>query len=171
MTETDPVLRALAHPLRLRMMTLMWPGPLSAAELARELAVSHALASQHLRQLRDAGLVELAEERVRRGGRERRYAAVRGRPLSEQREGAALLVETLVHTLRERITRRDPEGDGVTSDAELWVDPEAWEDARGRLVAATDALHAAARPPRTAGTMPVGLSLMAFPMRRPGAAD
>lgn len=166
MTETDPVLRALAHPLRLRMMTLMWPGPRSAAELARELDVSHALASQHLRQLRGAGLVELAEERVRRGGRERRYAAVRGRPLSEQREGSALLAETLAHTLRERITRRDPAGAGVTSDAELWVEPEVWEDARGRLAAVADDLHEAAQPARTEGTMPVGLSLMAFPMRK-----
>lgn len=82
-----------------------------------------------------------------------------------------LLAETLAHTLRERIARRDPEGDGVTSDAELWVDPQVWEDARRALVEATDALHAAARPPRTEGTMPVGLSLMAFPLRRPGAAD
>lgn len=164
-TETDPVLRALAHPLRLRMMTLMWPGPLSAAELARELGVSHALASQHLRQLRDAGLVELAEERNRRGGRERRYAAVRGRPLSEQRDGSALLVETLVHTLRERIARRAPDGEGVTSDAELWVEPEVWEDARRRLAAVTEDLHEAARPARTPDTVPVGLSLMAFPMR------
>lgn len=165
MTDTDPVLRALAHPLRLRMMTLMWPGPMSAAELARELGVSHALASQHLRQLRTAGLVELAEERLRRGGRERRYGAVRGRPLSEQREGAALLAETLVHTLRERVARRDTEGEGVTVDAELWVDPEVWEDARRRLAAVTDDLHAAAHPVRTPGTVPVGVSVMAFPMR------
>ncbi|MGW2857569.1 helix-turn-helix domain-containing protein, partial [Streptomyces sp. NPDC001215] len=59
MTDTDPVLRALAHPVRLRMLSLMWPGPMSAAELARELDISHALASQHLRRLDTVGLVEL----------------------------------------------------------------------------------------------------------------
>jgi len=164
-TETDPVLRALAHPLRLRMLTLMWPGPMSAAELARELGVSHALASQHLRRLDAVGLVELAEERLRRGGRERRYRTVHGAPLSQRRDGAPLLAETLARTLRERAARRAPDGDGVTVDAELWVDPEVWERARARLADLADELHAAARPPRSPGTAPVGISLMAFPLR------
>jgi len=66
-------LRARAHPLRLRMLSLLTRAALSAAELARELEVSQALASYHLRRLADAGLVELVEERSRRGGQERRY--------------------------------------------------------------------------------------------------
>src|ERR1035438_78848 len=66
-------LRALAHPLRLRMLSLLTGAAMSAAELARELGVSQALASYHLRQLADAEAVELAEERSRRGGKERRY--------------------------------------------------------------------------------------------------
>ncbi|RAJ68876.1 helix-turn-helix protein [Streptomyces sp. Amel2xB2] len=169
MTGLDPVLRALAHPLRLRMMTLMWPGPMSAAELARELDVSHALASGHLRRLDAVGLVELAEERRIRGGRERRYRAVRGAPLSEQREGALMLAGTLSHTLRERAALRAPEGEGVTTDAELWVDPQVWADVRERLAELTMELHRAARPPRTPGTARVGLTVMAFPMREDGA--
>jgi DNA-binding transcriptional ArsR family regulator len=164
-TDVDPVLRALAHPVRLRMLTLMWTGPMSAAELARELDISHALASQHLRRLDAAGLVELAEERMRRGGRERRYRTVHGSPLSDQREGTPLLAETLTQTLRERATRRTPGGEGVTVDAELWVDPDVWEDVRGRLAALAGELHDAARPPHTPGTTPVGVSLMAFPLR------
>lgn len=166
--DLDPVLRALAHPLRLRMMTLMWPGPMSAAELARELGVSHALASGHLRRLDAVGLVELAEERTRRGGRERRYRAVHGSPLSEQRDGALMLAGTLAHTLRERAAQRAPEGEGVTTDAELWVDPQVWEDVRGRLADLAMELHRAARPPRTRGTTRVGLTVMAFPMREGG---
>jgi len=71
MSEVDPVLRALGHPTRLRMLTMMWSGPMSAAGLAAELGISHGLASQHLRTLDRAGLVELAEVRSRRGGRER----------------------------------------------------------------------------------------------------
>ncbi|MGW4646899.1 ArsR/SmtB family transcription factor [Kitasatospora sp. NPDC004289] len=165
MTETDPVLRALAHPLRLRMLSLMWPGPMSAAELARELAVSHALASQHLRRLDGAGLVELAEERTRRGGKERRYRTVRGTPLSDRQDADPLLAETMALTLRERAARRAPAAEGVTVDAELWVDPETWRDVRSRLAALALELHAAARPARTPGTEPVGVSLMAFPLR------
>jgi len=72
--------------------------------IARELGISHALASQHLRKLDAAGLVELAEERRRRGGQERRYRAVRGTPLSDQRDGSRdgglRLAETLVHMLQ-----------------------------------------------------------------------
>ncbi|MGW1067113.1 ArsR/SmtB family transcription factor [Streptomyces aureus] len=165
MTETDPVLRALAHPLRLRMLSLMWPGPMSAAELARELDVSHALASQHLRRLDAVGLVELAEERTRRGGRERRYRAVQGTPLSDQQDGTPMLAETMAHTLRERAGRREAGGDGVTVDAELWVDPGTWQAVRRRLAELADELHAAARPPHTPGTVPLGVSMMAFPLR------
>jgi DNA-binding transcriptional ArsR family regulator len=165
-TAIDPVLRALAHPVRLRMMTLMWPGPMSAAELARELDISHALASQHLRRLDAAGLVELAEQHTRRGGRERRYRAVHGAPLSEQREGTGMLAGTLAHTLRERAAQRAPEGEGVTTDAELWVDPGVWEDVRRRLADLAMELHDAARPPRTPHTARVGLTVMAFPMRQ-----
>lgn len=159
MTEVDPVLRALAHPLRLRMLSLMWPGPMSAAELARELDVSHALASQHLRRLDAAGLVELAEERMRRGGRERRYRTVHASPLSDR---GALLAETLTHTLRERAARRAPGTEAVTVDAELWVDPRVWQDFLIRLAALTAGLHDAARPPHSPGTAPVGVSVLAF---------
>ncbi|WP_328673987.1 ArsR/SmtB family transcription factor [Streptomyces sp. NBC_00328] len=165
MTETDPVLRALAHPLRLRMLSLMWPGPMSAAELARELDISHALASQHLRRLDAVGLVELAEERTRRGGRERRYRTVQGTPLSDQHEGTPMLAETMAHTLRERARRRAEGGEGVTVDAELWVDPQTWQNVRQRLAELATELHEAARPPHTPGTVPLGVSVMAFPLR------
>ncbi|MEU3405992.1 winged helix-turn-helix domain-containing protein [Streptomyces sp. NPDC006670] len=171
MTDTDPVLRALAHPLRLRMLSLLWPGPLSAAELSRELDVSHALASQHLRRLDAVGLVELAEERTRRGGRERRYRAVRGTPLSDQHGGTPLLAETMAHALRERAGRRLEGAEGVTVDAELWVDPQTWQDVRSRLAELAVELHEAARPARTPGTVPLGVSLMAFPLRDATASD
>ncbi|PKT73210.1 ArsR family transcriptional regulator [Streptomyces populi] len=164
-TDTDPVLRALAHPVRLRMLSLMWPGPMSAAELSRELDISHALASQHLRRLDAVGLVELAEERTRRGGRERRYRTVQGTPLSDQREGTPMLAETMAHTLRERARRRVEGGEGVTVDAELWVDPRIWRNVRERLVELADELHEAARPPHTPGTTPLGVSMMAFPLQ------
>jgi DNA-binding transcriptional ArsR family regulator len=164
MPATDPTLRALAHPVRLRMMSLIWTVPLSAAELARELGISHALASQHLRRLDAVGLVELAEVRTNRGGRERRYRAVHGTPLSEQQEGAPLLAEALSFNLRERAARRAPHRAGVTADAELWVDPEAWEDFRHRLAALLVDLHDAARAPRSPGAVHVGATVMAFPL-------
>jgi DNA-binding MarR family transcriptional regulator len=59
----DPVaLRALAHPLRLKLHALVGrEGAITAAEAARQLGVSQALASHHLRQLAKYGFVEPAD--------------------------------------------------------------------------------------------------------------
>lgn len=174
-TTTDPVLRALAHPTRLRMMSLMWATPLSAAELARELDVSQALASHHLRTLDAAGLVELTETRSRRGGMERRYQAVRGTPLSDSgtdtaaEGGTALLAETLAQNLRSRAARRAPVGPGVTADVEVWLSPEDWEVLREDLAAVVLRIHEAGKAPHSPGTVPIGGTVMAFPLRDEGA--
>ncbi|MET0416694.1 MAG: helix-turn-helix domain-containing protein [Actinoplanes sp.] len=54
-------IRALAHPLRLKLHELIGrEGAMTAARAARELGVSQALASHHLRQLARYGLVEQA---------------------------------------------------------------------------------------------------------------
>ena len=57
---TDPLaLRALAHPLRLKIWALVGrEGRLTAADAARQLGISQALASHHLRQLAKYGYVE-----------------------------------------------------------------------------------------------------------------
>lgn len=59
----DPMaLRALAHPLRLKLHALVGrEGAITAAEAARQLGVSQALASHHLRQLAKYGFVEPAD--------------------------------------------------------------------------------------------------------------
>ncbi|MFG1807261.1 ArsR/SmtB family transcription factor [Streptomyces sp. NPDC049040] len=172
MTATDPLLRALAHPVRLRIVSLVWNVPLSAAELSRELGISHALASQHLRRLDAVGLVELAEVRANRGGRERRYRAVHGSPLSDQRhEGVRLIAEAMAHNLRDRAGRREPGAEGVTSDAELWVAPEVWTDFRHRLAALFGELHDAARAPHAPGTVGIGATVMVFPLAEPEGAE
>jgi DNA-binding transcriptional ArsR family regulator len=59
----DPVaIRALAHPLRIKLQELVGrQGPTTAAQAARQLGVSQALASHHLRQLAKYGFVEPAD--------------------------------------------------------------------------------------------------------------
>jgi DNA-binding transcriptional ArsR family regulator len=56
----DPVaIRALAHPLRHDLMSIIGRlGRATTAEAARELGISHGLASHHLRQLAKYGFVE-----------------------------------------------------------------------------------------------------------------
>jgi DNA-binding transcriptional ArsR family regulator len=64
----DPVaIRALAHPLRLELMSITGhAGQITTADAARELGISHGLASHHLRQLAKYGFVRQV------GGKDRR---------------------------------------------------------------------------------------------------
>jgi len=167
----DPVLRALGHPTRLRMLTMMWSGPMSAASLAAELGIAHGLASQHLRTLDRAGLVELVEVRPRRGGRERLYRTVKGSPLSDQKDAQPLLAEAMITNLRHRLPAWRPGESGAVTDADLWLTPEQWAAARTRLRELAAGLHEQARPPHTPGTVQVGVTLVAFEMlgRGPGS--
>ena len=61
-------LRALAHPLRLRLLESLHEGPATASQLGRRLGESSGATSYHLRALHKAGMVE---EDERRNGRER----------------------------------------------------------------------------------------------------
>jgi DNA-binding transcriptional ArsR family regulator len=160
----DPALRALAHPTRLRMLTMMWSGPMSAAGLAAELGISHGLASQHLRTLDRAGLVELSEVRPKRGGRERLYRTVKGTPLSDQKDAQPLLVEAMITNLRHRLSAWRPGEPGAVTDADLWLTPRQWNDARERMRELFGEMHEQAQPPHTPGTVQVGVTLLAFEM-------
>ncbi len=57
--ELARTLDALSHPLRLRIVALLWSrGELYLAEIASLLGVSRALAKIHLKKLESAGIVE-----------------------------------------------------------------------------------------------------------------
>jgi len=71
--ESSNHLRALAHPVRLRILSLLTGADLTAADVARELGITHANASYHLRFLLDAGEIVVSGEESIRGGRARRY--------------------------------------------------------------------------------------------------
>ena len=64
----DDTLRALAHPARRSMLELVWDAERSSSELAEAVALTRPAASQHLKVLRDAGLVH-----VRVDGNQRLY--------------------------------------------------------------------------------------------------
>lgn len=157
----DPVLRALAHPVRLRMLSLMWAAPFGATGLAAALGIGHGLATQHLQRLVDAQLVELVEVRTKRGGQERLFQTVRGRVLSDRDDDAPLLAQALATNLRDRSHRRLP-GPGVTVDADLWLTPEVWDRFHTELTALVDWVHDQARSPTAADVVPVALTVMSF---------
>jgi DNA-binding transcriptional ArsR family regulator len=55
----DDTLRALAHPARRAMLELVWDAERSSSELADATDLTRPAASQHLKVLRDAGLVQV----------------------------------------------------------------------------------------------------------------
>jgi DNA-binding transcriptional ArsR family regulator len=63
-------MRALAHPIRVRMQQLLRTEPLSASELARRLDIGFGSAQYHLRTLERAGIARRVGERRKRGGTE-----------------------------------------------------------------------------------------------------
>lgn len=165
--ERRIALRALAHPLRLRMLSLLTGAPLSAAELARELDVSQALASYHLRRLHAAGAVEAAGEGRNRGGRERRYR-YRPPPLdgplpdADDDAAAPLFVEAACGEARRRSIERAPASRGLSVDAELWLAPDDWVELRDRIATASVELHERARPPHDPGAVRVNATVLLF---------
>jgi DNA-binding transcriptional ArsR family regulator len=64
----DETLRALAHPARRAMLRLVWDAERSSSDLADAVGMSRPAASQHLKALREAGLVH-----VRVDGNQRLY--------------------------------------------------------------------------------------------------
>jgi DNA-binding transcriptional ArsR family regulator len=170
-------LRALAHPLRLRMLSLLTGSSSSATELSRELGISQPLASYHLRQLHAAGVIELDEIRARRGGRERRFRCRPGARASTGDDAAiqedhVLLGQAICVELQRRVSHAAKGATRLGVDAELWVDPADWQKALDAFKAASLALHERARPPRSAGTVRVSVSALLFTMSdEAGQAD
>jgi DNA-binding transcriptional ArsR family regulator len=162
-------LRAVAHPLRLRILSLLTGAEMSAAEVARELDVTHANASYHLRVLADAGLLEEAGEEKIRGGIAKRYRhpwdrpdAPHPKPTSEDRD---LYVRAMGEELARRFAQRKSPGMSKLTDAEMWVTPEIWQQVVDHVEAASRLIHAEARPPRTEGTIHVNMTAAVFEIK------
>src|SRR3954470_17446860 len=62
----EEALPAIANPRRRAMLELVWDEERSAGDIARESGLSAPAASQHLRVLRDAGLVSVRVDANRR---------------------------------------------------------------------------------------------------------
>lgn len=173
-------LRVYAHPLRLRILSLLTGAELSATEVAKELDITQANASYHLRRLVAAGeLVEAGTEKVR-GGVAKRYAyrhrearAATGRAQKVGGHGQsdaerAAMITAISAELRRRSAERAT-GPTLFVDAEVWVEPQVWERARELVREASDLIHDSARPPRTTGTRQVSFVADLMPMK--GGAD
>jgi DNA-binding transcriptional ArsR family regulator len=64
--STDAVLRALAEPQRRRILAVVRDRELPAGEIAEHFDITHQAVSQHLRVLKDAGVLQERREGTRR---------------------------------------------------------------------------------------------------------
>ncbi len=161
-------MRATAHPIRLQMLSLLTGTQLSAAEIARELGITHANASYHLRLLAAAGLVVEAGEEKIRGGIAKRYrhpwdASGGSGPQSTRQESEEYIAAVAAELVR-RYGLKEPETPRFTTDAALWVAPEIWDEAVALVTQASHLVHREAQPPRAPGTIHVNLTAAAFRM-------
>lgn len=129
-TSSVSALRATAHPVRLRILSLLTASALSAAEIARELDLTHANASYHLRVLADAGaVVEGGEEKIR-GGVAKRYRHPRdayrtqptGAGTSAGPEDGQAYVRAIADELVRRFGQRAPNTPAITTAAAFQLD-------------------------------------------------
>ena len=86
---SDPrYVRALGHPLRVRILAILEERTASAVELARMLSADIGVVAYHVRKLHQLGLIELERETRVRGAIQRHYRAYerRGSPTEAWRE-------------------------------------------------------------------------------------
>ena len=147
--EAISAMRAVAHPVRLRILSLLTAEAMSAAEVARALDLTHANASYHLRFLHDAGELVVESEETIRGGRAKRYRyVVHAKPTAAPVSTEDMIA--YVHAIGTEVTRRVVDRRKAPShwaDIETWVDPEVWREALDLSNRAGELLHSGARPP------------------------
>lgn len=179
-TVSDPLaLRALAHPVRLELHALVArSGSLTAAEAARELGISHALASHHLRQLAKYGFVEPAETPDHRAHPWRVTST--SLELEPTEPGAQATVDVMDRHFADKAAQQLAQWQDHRSEDPDWADLKpihpstayltreeldtvirAWHDTIWPLIENRPIGHHDQRP---ADTVPVNLTLMTVPL-------
>ncbi|WP_344656498.1 ArsR/SmtB family transcription factor [Catenulispora subtropica] len=160
-------LRALANPLRLRIVSLVTGTAMSATEVAEELGIAHASASYHLRQLAAAGFLQRVEDvkdPAPPGRRGRARLLYQYDPASAHRldpsSGRELLYEATFTDLRRRLPLMTRQRS--TTDIEVWVGREVWDEACDLVKQAIQLIHDRAGQPRAEGSVHVSMTAFMF---------
>ncbi len=191
---SDPALaKALAHPLRTRILAALENRTASPSELAEELDASLGVLSYHVRRLTSLGFLKLVKRVPRRGAVEHYYTTVARPRITDDAWGAAPAIVKEA-TLRAALDQlggivRDAAASGGFDPAEahlsrvpVFVDREGWLALAGELNALMERVQkleaeSAARLTRDdhTGETPATVVLMLFetppaPTRKPGSA-
>lgn len=181
MDDPDAVrrLRSAAHPLRLRIMSLLTGAELSTSEIARELGITQANASYHVRVLERSGQIQLTGTEKVRGGVAKKYrygdhsgGAGVGRdpavgPGGPTANSAELVGE--IAALSSELQRRAPRAVPVDDlpghlfvDLETHLEPDVWREVVDLITRASRLAHERAQPATTPGSVGINLSVVLF---------
>ena len=131
--------RALSHPLRLRIIRLLYDGPLSNRMLATRLGEHPATVLHHVRTLARTGFVEPAGEQPgARGTVEKLYRSTgkSWRLSIDEAEGAGAVSRAGVHAFTEEL--REAGDDLDMSRLALVISPERLDALKTRIAAVLD---------------------------------
>jgi DNA-binding transcriptional ArsR family regulator len=163
---TDPtVAKALAHPLRTRLLAALEERTASPSELAAELDVPLGVLSYHIRRLTALGFLKLVRRVPRRGAVEHYYTATIRPPVSDEAWGATPTVvkkaalSAALGQIGSQVSAAAASGgfDGAESRltrVPLAVDEQGWKEISAALEALThrvQEIESASRE-RTEGT-------------------
>jgi DNA-binding transcriptional ArsR family regulator len=157
---TDPrVVKALAHPLRVRILTLLDKRTASPTELAEELGAPLGNVSYHVRQLASFGLIKLVKRTPRRGAIEHHYKAQPRRQVSDAAWAKVpdIVKEAAVNAALADVAHRVAAAAGAggfsrcdanLANVQLRLDEEGWQAVARELAALlerVDEIHAQSR--------------------------
>jgi DNA-binding transcriptional ArsR family regulator len=136
----ETLVKVVAHPLRVQALSILTERPASPKELAAELGSPVGNVSYHVRELEQVGLIELVDEKKRRGAVEHFYRAIARPPLSaeewdqlslEERQGfSTWIIQLLLVDASQALAAGtfDVRGDRHLSRTPLLVDEEGWRE-------------------------------------------
>jgi DNA-binding transcriptional ArsR family regulator len=143
----DPrFLKALAHPIRLRVLARLNEVEASPKELAAELGEPLPKLSYHVRVLHEMGAIELVRETPRRGAIEHHYRALTRAvlgdadwarlPLSSREELSGVVLAEVFEDLRRAVAAKslDARADRHLSHTPLALDEQGWAELAALLV-------------------------------------
>jgi DNA-binding transcriptional ArsR family regulator len=132
--------RVVAHPLRVQALSILTERPASPKELAAELGSPVGNVSYHVRELEDVGMIELVDEKKRRGAVEHFYRAI-ARPmlspdewedlsLDDRQAFSAWTIQLLLADASKALAAGtfDARSDRHLSRTPLLVDAEGWSE-------------------------------------------
>jgi DNA-binding transcriptional ArsR family regulator len=139
------IVKALSHPLRMRILTRLNEGVASPNEMSKEFEESLPLVSYHVRILRELDCIELVRTTPRRGAIEHHYRALT-RPFLDDDDWAQLppsarkavsntVLSKMLGDVRTAVASGtfDERADRHLSYAPLMLDEQGWRDLGDRL--------------------------------------